>query len=247
MLILGIDSATMTLGMALVSRDEGGVDRVLEARSYPPPASHSALLPREIEAMLGRAGHSLDDLGAMVVGLGPGSFTGLRVALASARAICFARQIPLIGASSLEAMAREAASRGGLSTGDLLVPLLDARKGEVYGGFFRLASEGLSVEMSEFVLPPEALVDRLQKEARAFAFGPGRDAYAALHSLLRLPALDHDASDPKGAKDGAAAFPAVVHLIASVQSIPGYSRDGIFALEPHYVRPSDVEWKRPQL
>ena len=243
MLILGIDSATMTLGMALVSRDEGGVDRVLEVGSYPPPASHSALLPREIEAMLGRAGHSLDELGAMVVGLGPGSFTGLRVALASARAICFARQIPLVGASSLEAMAREAACRGGLSAGDLLVPLLDARKGEVYGGFFRLAAGELAVETPEFVLPPQALVDRLQNETRAFAFGPGRDAYAALHQLPQPPTVAPDAVG----QEGAAAFPAVVHLIASVPGVPGYSRDEAFALEPHYVRPSDVEWKRPQL
>lgn len=236
MLILGIDTATLTLSLALVARGSDGRDRVLEHREIPPPAAHSALLPLEIEAMLGRAGHALGDLGAIVVGLGPGSFTGLRVGLSTARAIAFARQIPIVGASSLEAMARAAGEDRDLEPGTLLVPLLDARKGEVYGGFFRVAEQGISAEVPEFVMPPAQLAEQLGKAPRARLFGPGKVAYPELQALPGVAWRARDEPTPE------AAF-----LVAAAREIPPYSRSAAFALEPHYVRPSDVEWKIPHL
>lgn len=239
MLILGIDTATLTLSLALVERDPTGRDRILEQVTFPPPTPHSSLLPAQIEAMLGRAGHALEDLGAIVVGLGPGSFTGLRVGLSTARAMAFARQIPLVGASSLEAMARAVGQRRHLGAGALLVPLLDARKGEVYGGFFRIADQQIAIEVPEFVMPPEQLVERLRGEPRACLFGPGRSAYRALQ------ALDGLGGAQRAGSSAAEPTPEAACLIASVHQIPPYSREAAFALEPHYVRPSDVEWKIP--
>lgn len=241
MLILGLDTATLTLSLALVERDPDGRDRVLEERAFPPPTPHSSLLPAQIEALLGRAGHSLDDLDAIVVGLGPGSFTGLRIGLATARALAFARHIPLVGASSLEAMARAAAQEGNLEAGALLVPLFDARKGEVYGGFFRVTDHGMASDLLEFVMPPERLVERLRDEPRAHLFGPGRAAYPA---LMALPGLGAEAR-PGGGIAGEPT-PRASFLIASVREISPYRREAAFALEPHYVRPSDVEWKLPR-
>lgn len=238
MLILGIDTATMTLSLSLVRREQDGADEVLSEAFYPPPAQHSALLPGEIGRLLEGTGRSLDDLTAIVVGLGPGSFTGLRVGLATARAVSFARNIPLIGASSLHALALTALRQApdALLPGELLVPLFDARKGEVYGGLFRVTEGGaLSVEEAEFVVKPEVLLQKLSGEAHLRLFGPGRAAYPALHAL---PRLSEDV-DPT---------PSAAALIASVKEIPmGLSREALVAaagaLEPHYVRPSDHEWK----
>ncbi len=239
MLILGIDTATMTLSLSLVERDGvSGADKMLSEANFPPPAQHSALLPGEIGRMLEGAGKCLDDLSAIVVGLGPGSFTGLRVGLATARAIAFARGIPLVGASSLHAMALAAAREksASLEQGDILVPLFDARKGEVYGGLFRVTAGGEpAVELPEFVMKPEALAEKLSGEAHPVLFGPGRAAYPALHALPRLFA-DRDPT------------PSASALISTVKEIPvGLGSEEMMtsanALEPHYVRPSDHEWK----
>ncbi|MDR0965213.1 MAG: tRNA (adenosine(37)-N6)-threonylcarbamoyltransferase complex dimerization subunit type 1 TsaB [Myxococcales bacterium] len=232
MLIIGLDTATLTLSLALVERDDTGGDRVLDHREIPPPTPHSSLLPSELDAMFQHTGRSIDALGAIVVGLGPGSFTGLRVGLATTRAIALARQIPLVGASSLKAMAHAAIAKS--AQGALLVPVLDARKGEVYGGFFRVSATGLDVVSAEFVMPPAQLAERLRTEfaeSDVRVFGPGRAAYPVLHAL---PALTSATTEPT---------PEAASLIASVQVLPPYSREAILALEPHYVRPSDLEWK----
>lgn len=238
MRILGIDTATLTLSLALVERSATGVDCVLEHREFPPPTPHSSLLPAEIDAMLRHAGHSMEQLDALVVGLGPGSFTGLRVGLATARAIAFSRRIPIVGASSLEAMARTARQSRGIDEGMLLVPVLDARKGEIYGGLFRATAQSIAIEALEFVMPPEALAERLHREPCVRLFGPGRSAYPLLRAFTGLE-MEHGALQLQGEPTPEAAF-----LIASVPEIPSYSREQAFALEPHYVRPSDLEWKR---
>jgi tRNA threonylcarbamoyladenosine biosynthesis protein TsaB len=224
MLLLGLDTATLTLSAALIERVEGS-DRVLESVAQPPPTPHSSLLPRLVETMLGRAGARLGDLGAVVVGLGPGSFTGLRISLATAKGLCYAAQLPLIGGSSLQAMALAAAPE--VPEGTLLVPCLDARKGEVYCGFYRKREGSVSVEAPEAALGPAALLARLG-DAEAEVFGIGREAYPALQVLAppRVSTRTPDAA-------------ALVHL---VHDVPPFSKQAVFALEPHYVRPSDSEW-----
>jgi tRNA threonylcarbamoyladenosine biosynthesis protein TsaB len=187
-------------------------------------------LPALLEQMLTRAGAGVADLGAIVVGLGPGSFTGLRIGLATAKGISYAASIPLAGASSLAAMALAAAAD--LPDGTLLVPALDARKGEVYCGFFRSRDGRVEQEGPEEALSPEKLIERLADKPGARVFGIGRQAYPPLHAL---PAAGTGVSTPD-------AFA----LVRLVRELPAFSKDATFGLEPHYVRPSDSEWSIKQ-
>jgi len=224
MLLLGLDTATLTLSAALVERGEGG-DRLLERVVEPPPTPHSSLLPGVLTGMLERANAKVADLGAVVIGLGPGSFTGLRIGLATAKGLCYAAGIPLVGASSLASMALAAAAE--VSDGSLLVPCLDARKGEVYCGFYRVQAGGVVAEGPEAHLDPSELLERLSTRPEARVFGIGREAYPVLQTL------------PCGV---VVQTPDAFGLVRLVQDVPAFSKQVLFGLEPHYVRPSDSEW-----
>ena len=229
MLLLALDTATLTLSAALIERpaqSRGPEDLVLDRRVVEPPTPHSSVLPRIIEEMLSGAGKVPKDLAAVVIGLGPGSFTGLRISLSTAKGLCYATERPLIGASSLGAMALSACAD--VPEGTLLVPCLDARKGEVYAGFFRKRGGEVSEEAAEAAVGPEALLARLSGEASVEVFGIGREAYPA---LAALPAPRTRVKTP----DAAA-------LAKQVRALPEYRAQALFALEPHYVRPSDSEW-----
>ncbi len=225
MLILGLDTATLTLSAALVDRTAGG-EQLLARETVPPPTAHSSVLPGLLQSMLERAGKRPADLAGLVVGLGPGSFTGLRISLATAKALCYASSIPLVGASSLAAMALAGAAHA--PEGSLLVPCLDARKGEVYCGFFRARGQVVQAEGPEVAVGPEALVARLEKEPGAKVFGIGREAYPALAALP-------DPGIPVRTPEAQA-------LIRLVGELPAFDKQAVFGLEPHYVRPSDAEW-----
>ena len=225
MLLLSLDTATLTLSAALIAR-EGGSDRLLDRVVVEPPTAHSSVLPKILEEMLHRAGKTPRDLGAVVIGLGPGSFTGLRISLATAKGLCYATRKPLLGASSLTAMGLSALPD--VPEGTLLVPCLDARKGEVYASFLRKRDGALVAESAEAAVGPEALLARLAGEASSEVFGIGREEYPA---LAGLPPPRTKVRTP----DAAA-------LVGQVRAVPAYQAQAVFSLEPHYVRPSDSEW-----
>ena len=121
--ILALETAADPGSIALW-RDGEVVARVCAAAQ-----SNSATLLPLAEATLREAGLGFADLNAIAFGSGPGSFTGLRVACGVAQGLAFARDLPLLGVGTLEAMAQE-------SGGRRVIVLLDARMGEVYAGFF---------------------------------------------------------------------------------------------------------------
>src|SRR5215217_5082150 len=110
-MLLALDTSTLTLSLALVERmdDEGGGGgvRALEHHVVGPPAKQSEVLPGVIGELLARHGVKLAELEGLVVGLGPGSFTGLRIGLSAAKALAYAAGLKLVGASSLAALALE--------------------------------------------------------------------------------------------------------------------------------------------
>ena len=123
MILLALDSATPS-SVAGVLLPDG---RVVEARDDPPPGSrgdHAArLLPLAAQA-LAEAGVAWEDLDRLAVGVGPGGFTGLRIGIATARALAQARELPLVPVGSLEALAAGADDPPGV-----IAAVLDARRG----------------------------------------------------------------------------------------------------------------------
>ena len=249
MLIAALDSATLTLSCALVDVSPGAPPRVRRERSEPAgqrsqgaAGGHGGRLPAALTDLLALEGLTLPDVEGYAIGLGPGSFTGLRIGLATWKGLAYGHRRPAAGVESLMAMALAAAPDAPAEA--LLVPLLDARKGEVYAGFYRRAGEGPGVTRvaPDAALPPAELAARLAALAAgaargpAVAFGEGYAAYAAMLDG-QVPRLATAVMTP-----GAAA---VAALAAERLLGAAYDQQALFSLEPHYVRKSEAEVKFP--
>ncbi|MDM7489209.1 tRNA (adenosine(37)-N6)-threonylcarbamoyltransferase complex dimerization subunit type 1 TsaB [Rhodococcus sp. GXMU-t2271] len=134
MLVLAVDTATPAVTAGLVRVDDRGEPgtagiETLAVRVTDNPRAHAEVLTPQILDCLSSTGHTPADLDAVVVGVGPGPFTGLRVGMATAAAFGDALGVPVHGVCSLDAIAADI--RGADGAGDLLV-VTDARRREVY-------------------------------------------------------------------------------------------------------------------
>ncbi|WP_181700777.1 tRNA (adenosine(37)-N6)-threonylcarbamoyltransferase complex dimerization subunit type 1 TsaB [Chthonobacter albigriseus] len=127
MLVLALDTALSQTSVALC---DGG--RVDAARSEPMERGHSERLFALVDAVLREAGLAIGDVDRFAVGIGPGSFTGIRVAIAAARGFALATGKPVVGVDTLTALAASLAEK---PNGPVLAAV-DARRGEVYAGLF---------------------------------------------------------------------------------------------------------------
>jgi tRNA threonylcarbamoyladenosine biosynthesis protein TsaB len=157
MTILGFDTATAASSAAVLRGDGELIEHVPSpARLMQPPAHAAELLPA-VGDVMERADVTFADLDAIAVGVGPGTFTGLRIGVATARALGKANDVPLRSVSSLSALA------AGLPAGARL-PLIDAKRGEVYAALF---------EDDKELWPPAALgIDALLERLRETAANP---------------------------------------------------------------------------
>jgi tRNA threonylcarbamoyladenosine biosynthesis protein TsaB len=245
MLVAALDTATLTLSAALLDLQEQGARVLAERTEHQPPRSvaggpvgHSARLPAVIGDLLLACEAKLPDIGGYAIGLGPGSFTGLRIGLATFKGFSYANRRPIAGASSLASMALAAAPDA--PAGTLLVPLLDARKGELYAGFYRIEEGGVVAVRPDAALPAAALLEATRALTNGLApagFGEGYQAYAA-ELRAALPPLATGVLAPSAA--------AIGHLCASSLRGATYDQARLAALEPHYVRKSEAEVKYPQ-
>lgn len=125
-LILAIETATRLCSVAL-ARD-GAVQDVREEESG--RHAHAELLNVFIQQLMEEAGYTLAQLDAVAVGIGPGSYTGLRIGLSAAKGLCYALDKPLIGLNTLGTLTQAALDAG--AKGDALWPMIDARRMEVF-------------------------------------------------------------------------------------------------------------------
>jgi len=151
--LLGIDTST-SAAAASVLRADGEWFEVAPPpeRLQQPPAHATELMPAVADVMT-RAGVGWADLDAIAVGVGPGAFTGLRIGIATARALAGASGLPLRPVSSLAALA------AGIEA-PLRLPLIDARRGEVFGALY----EGHERVWPPFAIAPDELVRRLRDD-----------------------------------------------------------------------------------
>ena len=193
MLILGIESASDQCGCALANED--GV--IAEARLALPRRHAEALAP-QMRFVCEQAGIALADIDAVAVDHGPGLYTGLRAGLATAKATAAALEIGVVPVGSLEALAHGAAAVA--QPGETVLSVLDARRGEVFWAWYRIAVEPSSrlVQLSApQVGPPTDLLAGLasgdRPTGRTVVVGDGAlrhaDLLAVDHVVLAVPEL----------------------------------------------------------
>jgi len=124
--ILGLETGSANASLAIIA---GG--RVLGEISRP-VSSHGSSLPAEVGELLSNAGLNFPDLAGIAVGIGPGSFTGLRVGLSYAKGLVMALRCAIVGLPSLDSVALSVMESRAAAVGQLSCPIVNASKGEVY-------------------------------------------------------------------------------------------------------------------
>ncbi|WP_375766470.1 tRNA (adenosine(37)-N6)-threonylcarbamoyltransferase complex dimerization subunit type 1 TsaB [Archangium gephyra] len=224
-MFLALDTSTLTLSLALVEREGEGV-RVLEHVVVGPPKKQSEALPGIVGELLARHGVALKSLEGMAIGLGPGSFTGLRIGLSCLKGLAYAAGLKVAGASSLAAVALEGPE------GPPLFALAVARKDDLYLGPYRRVGQRVEPLGPEEAMSPEEVAARMAAEPEALALGPALPEYRA--------ALEARGVAPSRLLS-APSFPSAVALASLVRFPESQTLEALFALEPHYVRASEPE------
>ena len=127
MYILNIETATKNCSVSLAKNGETILCKEIAEQGY----SHAEKLHVFIEEILNETGIGANDLNGIAVSKGPGSYTGLRIGVSTAKGLCYALGIPLISVDTLQVLAKKVVVKDGL-----IVPMLDARRMEVYSAIF---------------------------------------------------------------------------------------------------------------
>jgi tRNA threonylcarbamoyladenosine biosynthesis protein TsaB len=174
MLILALETST-ELGSCALWRDGDIVERLC-----PPGQSHSETLLPLVRELLGESGLKVAQLDAIAFGVGPGAFTGLRVACGIAQGLAVAANIPLVPVTSLEAMAE-------MTGAEQVLALLDARMGEVYAGSYRRCADGYVLQGEIRVWSPANVP--LPTDAGWLICGNAPSAYPELQARIAAAGL----------------------------------------------------------
>lgn len=222
MRLIAIETATL-IGSIAIADDE----KLISELTLNIKATHSEKLMAAIDHLMELSGLTLNDMDAIAVSIGPGSFTGLRIGLSAAKGLSYGSGKPLIGIPTLDALASN------LSFSRYLVcPILDARKGEVYTAIY---SKNEKV-VDDMAVKPASLIEMI-KEDTVF-LGDGVSAY---RSLLKdqLGDLYHEAPLPLQ-------LPKASNVaMLALKRLRNNDVDDPFALVPRYIRKSEAEikWK----
>lgn len=167
-LLLVLENSTMCGSVALVTGNQCLAEYSLESR-----LTHSKRLLGVVDILMNDCRVGWDDLDAIAVSLGPGSFTGLRICLATAKGLALAAGLPLLGIPSLDGLAAQLPF-----SSHPVCALLDARKKEVYAAFYR-NNIGKSERISDYMaVSPEKLVEMIKEPV--ILVGDGVELYRDL-------------------------------------------------------------------
>jgi len=150
--LLAIDTSTEQCSVAVLR------DGSLSARESQESKSHARVLLPMVDKLLRSANMELLDLDAILVGLGPGSFTGVRIGVSIAQGLAYGVECPLLGTSSLEVLAK-LLTVPPIDAGQCLIPCLDARMSEVYWAVYQQQTDGFRELVSPRVTSPEVFND----------------------------------------------------------------------------------------
>jgi tRNA threonylcarbamoyladenosine biosynthesis protein TsaB len=217
--LLGIDTSTPAAAACVVRGDGEEFELVPPAERLTRPPAHATELMPAVARVMERAEVGWSDLDAIAVGVGPGTFTGLRIGISTARALATAAGLPLRRVSSLAALA------AGI---DNLVrlPLIDARRGEVFAALY----EGDREFWPPLVARPEELVEELGNAAvTPLAAGDGS---------LRFRGMLEEAGIPVEPDDSEAHVVRALWICRLGEGAPDESPEAVL---PEYLREPDAK------
>ncbi len=191
MLVLAIDTALDACAAAVY---DAAADRIVSSISEDIGRGHAERLMSVLAAVMSRAGIGFDALDRIAVTIGPGSFTGIRVGVATARGLALAAGRPIVGVNTLQALTAGAAVDGAV------MAAIDARRGEVYAGVVQHAGAGLLGDPA--IMDLQAAADRaIEAGAALIGSGAGLVADAASKRLEPVP-FGSKRSERKGPAQG---------------------------------------------
>ena len=171
--LLFIETSTALCSTALA---ENG--RIISTRKSSEPRAHASLTAVFVKEMLDEAGWKVSDLDAVCVSKGPGSYTGLRVGVSTAKGLCFGGGVPLIAVDTLEILAHQAIEAGLPDGCKAILPMVDARRMEVYTAVFSPTGER-QTDISPVVLDETSFAD-LFASGPVVVIGDAAEKFAAL-------------------------------------------------------------------
>ena len=226
MLVLAVESATNVASAALVSGTQ-----VVAEFNLNDSKTHSEKLMPLVAQVMEFSGVSLQDLDGIAVSIGPGSFTGLRIGLASVKALAFFYDKPVVGIPTLDGLARSVVSAEGL-----LCPVLTARKDEIYCALYIKAASGLERLSNYMAVSPKKLLSLISKidHSKVTFVGDGLE--------LLPPELLQDLGTgwSRAASEQNYTRAALVGLLG-VERLTRNEPDDLSSLTPFYIRPSAAE------
>jgi tRNA threonylcarbamoyladenosine biosynthesis protein TsaB len=237
-LILSLDTSSPS-GSVAILRDEITLG-VISTRAE---ENYSSRIFRHLEFLLSDLTLKLEEFDLFAVSAGPGSFTGLRVGLTAAKGWAEVYRKPVVGVSALEAVASQTCGHVAV-----LVPALDARRGQVYFGVYRAAAAGLALDGEEFVVTPEEFAEKLGALADADG-GVGRGDFTIVTPDASVVAVtsrltSNLAAGFAGLEIVSSVLAPSIGRIAHARALRGDVSDTL-TLDANYVRRTDAEmrWK----
>jgi tRNA threonylcarbamoyladenosine biosynthesis protein TsaB len=215
MLVLALDTTTSSASCAFARDGLVMCEMVSDA-----PNAHAEHLPRDLMSLAARAGVALSEIDTFAVATGPGSFTGLRIGIATMQGLAFAEGKPLVGVSGFDALAHVAGSDGRVAT------WVDAWRGEVFAALYE---GGREIE-PPVVGRPEVLLEALRGRPALFIGDGARAHQEAIHRVL--------------GEAGRIADPVAPPLAGTIAILASAARAGDHrphAIRPLYVRRTDAE------
>ncbi len=235
MKVLGLDTSTALLSVAVLDGGALVAQRTRESawpRDRRPGRSNHAegLLPL-IAEVLDVAGIEFSGLSLVGVAVGPGTFTGLRIGISTAKGLVYGSDVPVVGVRTLEASAYRVPAEEPV----FVCPMVDARKGEVYASLFRRTSLAAECLIEDSLAPPEEMVRRVRSVAAGSCLYLGSGARAYAEVIARCGAGRARVSD-------GGEYPAVAAGVARIAEARyrAAPETAAASLAPHYIRPPDA-------
>jgi tRNA threonylcarbamoyladenosine biosynthesis protein TsaB len=241
MLILAVDTSTRVGSLALL-RDQ----TVLGQEGISPDLPYSGTFSPCVDHLLNALGMHLGDIDVFAVAAGPGSFTGLRIGLTAVKAWAETFGKPVAAVSGLEAIAAQVSLSADSVAATLLAPVLDARRGQVFGGFYRRIGDGfgdLRLAGPEVVTSADEFVELVRQQ---LANGEIVLFPSPTPEAIR-PALDRSALASSDVQQVSGVLAPIIGRLGHVKALRGDLVDGL-RLDANYVRRTDAElrWKDRQ-